>query len=168
MDHALCLLGFTPVPLREVPTGHHLVQARINGTEASFVLDTGANVTVIDAGQSERLRVPESASTFTRGFGSVTVPGAGGRATQVPVDSFQIGSIAIRQNRIVTTDLAQLLTPLGRIAGEDVVGIVGQDVLKEHRATIDVAGSMLYLMAQDEEPSPVPASRCQQEGELAP
>ncbi len=48
VDHALCLLGFTAVPVREISTGHHLVQAAINGRRGEFVLDTGANMTVID------------------------------------------------------------------------------------------------------------------------
>ena len=34
VDHALCLLGFTAVPLRRTrATGHHLVEARLNGRE---------------------------------------------------------------------------------------------------------------------------------------
>lgn len=160
VDHALCLLGFAAIPLEEVATGHHLVQARINGSQASFVLDTGANVTVVDAAQAEGLGVSADTSAPGGGFGRVANPGAGGRAKQRAIETFSIGSVPIRQNRIVTSDLAHLLTPLGRIAGEEVVGIIGQDVLKEHRATIDVAGSMLYLMAEDEDPSPVQADAC--------
>ena len=160
VDHALCLLGFAAIPLEEVATGHHLVQARINGTQASFVLDTGANMTVVDTAQAGGLGVSAGTSAVGRGFGRAAVPGAGGRARQVAIETFAIGSVPIRQNRIVTSDLAHLLTPLGRIAGEEVVGIIGQDVLKEHRATIDVAGSMLYLMAADEDPSPVHAEAC--------
>ena len=50
VDHALCLLGFTAIPLRSArTTGHHLVSASINGREGVFVLDTGANVSVIDS-----------------------------------------------------------------------------------------------------------------------
>src|SRR5690606_20154806 len=48
VDQAMCLLGFEAVPLREVRTGHHLVEATVDGTTARFVLDTGANVTVIE------------------------------------------------------------------------------------------------------------------------
>ncbi len=66
----------------------------------------------------------------------------------------------VRQNRVVTADLGQLLRTLGQVSGTTVYGIVGQDVLKEHRAIIDVARPMLYLMAADRDPAPVPAERC--------
>src|SRR5690606_12206334 len=48
VDQAMCLLGFSAVPLRQVQPGQHLVEATINGREGLFVLDTGANVTVVD------------------------------------------------------------------------------------------------------------------------
>ena len=44
VDHALCLLGFTAIPLREARgTGHHLVVATVNGKDGVFILDTRAN-----------------------------------------------------------------------------------------------------------------------------
>ncbi len=55
VDHALCLLGFTAIPLREARgTGHHLVAAAVNGREGVFILDTGANLSVIDADHAAR------------------------------------------------------------------------------------------------------------------
>lgn len=59
-------------------------------------------------------------------------------------------------------DLGQLLISLGQVADQDVAGIVGQDALSEHRAIIDVARSMLYLMEDDAEPAPVAAANCDQ------
>ena len=156
-DHALCLLGFTAVPLREVATGHHLVEAQINGTTGNFVLDTGANVSVVNEAQAERFGVADTGGLAGIGAGGV----AGGRSAQMAsVDSFAIGPVAVRQDRVVTADLGQLLTSLGQVAGEDVAGIIGQDVMTEHRAVIDVARSVLYLIEADRDPAPVPAGRC--------
>jgi clan AA aspartic protease (TIGR02281 family) len=156
VGHAMCLLGFTAVPLREVSTGHHLVDATINGTAAAFVLDTGANVTAVGLDRAEQFGIAGGSGGL-----SGIVSGAGGSASQVPIDSFQIGSIGIRQDRIVTAGLGELLTALGQIAGEEIAGIIGQDVLTEHRAIIDVARPMLYLIEEDREPAPVPARQCQ-------
>lgn len=160
VDHALCLLGFTAVPVREVSTGHHLIQATINGRKGEFVLDTGANMTVID--QSRLSAFGLSASSADIG-GAVGV-GAAGRASRVPIRSFAIGPVQVRQSRVVSSDLGQLLTVLSRVSGMTVSGIVGQDVLGEHRAMIDVAKPMLYLMEADRDPAPVPAERCTTEG----
>lgn len=159
VDHALCLLGYTAVPLRQVSPGHHLVDATINGETGSFVLDTGANVTVIDEARAELFGITPS-SGGVAGLGGVSVPAGAGRASQTRIDSFTIGAVSIRQDQVVTTDLGQLLGALGQVAGVEVPGLIGQDVLTEHRAIIDVARPMLYLMDADREPAPVPAERC--------
>jgi hypothetical protein len=159
VDHALCLLGFTALPVREVATGHHLIEATINGQTGDFVLDTGANMSVIDDAHLHNFGIEPGTGTLG---GAVAIGGAG-QARRVRIDSFSIGEVDIRQNRIVTSDLGQLLELLGRAAGTDVNGIIGQDVLNEHRAIIDVARPMLYLMEPNRDPAPVPADRCREQ-----
>ena len=156
VDHAMCLLGFTAVPLREVSTGHHLVEATINGRSGRFILDTGANATVLDQSHAVRFGMTGRQT----GFGGAVGVGGGQRASQVGIDSFRIGGMPIRRNRIVTSDLGHILSMLGRASGGTVYGVIGQDVLKEHRAIIDVARPMLYLIEEDRSPAPVPAERC--------
>ena len=159
VDHALCLLGFTAVPVREVRTGHHLIEATINGREGEFVLDTGANMTVIDLAHASRFGIAPGSGSIGGALGV----GGGGQARRSSVESFRVGPIPVRQSGVVTADLGQLLRALGQVSGTTVYGIVGQDVLKEHRAIIDVAGPMLYLMEADRDPAPVPAERCRAE-----
>ncbi|MBA3834971.1 MAG: retroviral-like aspartic protease family protein [Pseudomonadota bacterium] len=157
VDHALCLLGFSAVPVREISTGHHLVQATINGRRGEFVLDTGANMTVIDTSHLRNFGLSPNSGAIG---GAVSI-GGGGQARRLSIDSFTVGGIPVRQSRVVTSDLGQLLATLSRVAGIQVNGIIGQDVLNEHRAIIDVARPMLYLIEADEDPRPVPAERCQ-------
>lgn len=154
VDHAMCLLGFSAIPLREVSTGHHLVDARINGNAGSFVLDTGANLTVINQASAERFGLSANASG-AGGRNAALFGAATGRADQVSVDSFEVGPVSVRQERVVTADLGQLLTLLGTVAGEEVAGVIGQDVLTEHRAIIDVRRRVLYLIEEDEDPAPI-------------
>jgi hypothetical protein len=156
VDHALCLLGFAAVPVREVGTGHHLVEATINGRTGDFVLDTGANMTVIDRSHLPRFGLSPASGDLGGAIGI----GSGGHASRVPIEGFVIGPVEIRQNRVVSSDLGQLLTVLSRASGRTVNGIIGQDVLAEHRAIIDVARPMLYLMEEDSDPAPIPANRC--------
>ena len=163
IDHALCLLGFVAVPLREVTTGHHLVEAQVNGRTGSFVLDTGANVTVINAADTAQFGV-SNGSDGVAALGGGLPAGGAGRANLASVDDFEIGRTEIRQEQVVVADLASLLGSLGQASGEHVVGIIGQDVLSEHRAIIDVARPMLYLMEEDRDPAPIPAAECQGEG----
>lgn len=140
----------------EITTGHHLVEATINGKTGEFILDTGANMTVID----HRFAGEFGVTPGSGGLGGAIGVGGGGRASRAAIDGFSVGPIAVRQNRIVMADLGQLLQSLSRMSGTTVYGIVGQDVLNEHRAIIDVSRPMLYMMDADRDPAPVPAERC--------
>ena len=152
----MCLLGFTGVELRELMTGHHLVVAKLNGRDATFVLDTGANATVVDAGSADAFGLSKSLAL------PVAAVGLGGamKASQARLESLRIGDTPIRRNRIMVADLSQLTNLLGPMSGGSIHGIIGQDVMAEHRAVIDVARPLLYLMEADREPAPVPAERC--------
>lgn len=164
VDHALCLLGFTAIPLGEArSTGHHLVTAAVNGKEGVFVLDTGANLSVIDVDHVARFGL---ASARGRPGGATGVGGSN-PARQISIDSLTLGKIAVRQRRMIVTDLGSIGDALAPLAGGAIHGIIGQDVLKEHRAVIDVERPLLYLVEADEDPAPVPAERCRARGEAA-
>ncbi|HEX8527887.1 retropepsin-like aspartic protease [Allosphingosinicella sp.] len=156
VGHALCLLGFTGVPLGELPTGHHVVEVTLNGRKGTFVLDTGANATVLHSAFAGQFALSDRA--IARG----PAVGVGGSrsAVQVRIESFSIGAVPIRQRRIMTTDLSGLTTLLEPLAGRPIHGIVGQDVMKEHRAIVDVDGSVVHLIEADRDPAPVAAERC--------
>lgn len=159
VDHALCLLGYVHVPVRNVRPGHQLIEASINGVAGDFVLDTGANLTVVSASQAERFRLsPETGGIL--GSGPARFAGVQGTARQVRIESFLLASVDIRQRSVLVADLGQLMGALGRASGREISGIVGQDILNEHRAIIDVARPMLYLMEEDREPAPVSAEGC--------
>jgi hypothetical protein len=157
VDHALCLLGFTAIPLREARgTGHHLVTAAVDGKEGVFILDTGANLSVIDSDHVAHFGLAPA-----RGRpGGATGLGGSSTARQVPIESLAFGKVKLRQRRMMVTDLGSIGDALAPLSGGAVHGIIGQDVLKEHRAVIDVERPLLYLMEADEDPAPVPAGRC--------
>ena len=142
VDHALCLLGFSHVPVRNVSPGHQLVEATINGVTGDFVLDTGANVTVVSTGEAARFGLTAEAGGLL-GSGPARFAGTSGTARQVGVDSFALGPIAIRQQRVLIADLGSLLSALAQGSGRVLSGVIGQDVLEEHRAVIDVQRPML-------------------------
>lgn len=159
VDHAMCLLGFTAIPLRELSTGHHLVEATMNGRKATFVLDTGANVSVVHSAAAARLGLPER-GTPAGAFGL----GGAMNARQVRLESLVIGPVPIRRSQVMTSDLGAIVKVLSPLSRAAISGIIGQDVMKEHRAVIDVARPILYLMSADADPSPVPSERCREKG----
>ena len=156
VDHALCLLGFRGVPLRRLSTGHHVVALTLNGRPATFVVDTGANMTVIHAGFADEYGVVPGAGAPPAAIG-ISGPL---EARQSSVESLEIGGVRIRQRRIVVAGIAQVTESLGRYTNSEIHGILGQDVMGEHRAVIDVARAILHLIETDRDPAPVPAELC--------
>lgn len=155
VDHALCLLGFTATPLRELPTGHHLVEVQLNGRTAQFILDTGANFSVVHAPLAAEFDLEPS----RRARGAALGVGGALKAGLAQAGSLQIGPVDVRSRQLMTADLSQIVQ-LGEVTGSSIAGIIGQDVMREHRAVIDVARPILYLMAPDQDPAPVAAERC--------
>lgn len=155
VSRSLCLLGFTAVPLRTLLSGHHLVDVTIDGRPATFVVDTGANVTVMHAPYAKRFGLePGLLGGAAVGLGGTLAAGS------AKVASFDIGPVTTRTRRIMTADLAQLVQLLGPASGGEIHGILGQDLLKKHRAVIDVAAPLLFLMPEGARPKPVAADRC--------
>jgi hypothetical protein len=162
VDRALCLLGFTAIPLKTLLTGHHLVDATLNGRDATFILDTGANGSVLHHGFADDFSISQRAT----GIGGVVGIGAGGmgKAIRASIDDLSLGPVRIRQGHIMMTDLSQLVNALRPLSGQTIHGLIGQDVMNEHRAVIDVEGDILYLMEADQEPAPLPVTRCRPDG----
>ncbi|MFC3078993.1 retropepsin-like aspartic protease [Phenylobacterium terrae] len=162
VGQALCQLGFTAIPLRELRSGHHLVEVSLNGQPATFVVDTGANVTVLDAALAEKFGLKPRLGL--RGA-AVGLGGSTG-ARQWSLEELRIGPVPVRQGTIVTTDLSQVTGALSRLSDQPISGIVGQDVMKAHQAVIDVAGPTLHLV--EPESGPKPAEACDAAGSSAP
>jgi hypothetical protein len=156
VEQALCQLGFTAVPLAELRSGHHLVQVTLNGRPATFVVDTGANVTVLDAALAETFGLKPRLGL--RGA-AVGLGGSTG-ARQWSVEELRIGPVPVRQGTIVTADLSQVTGALSRLSDDPVVGIIGQDVMKAHQAVIDVAGPTLHLVEAETEPARGAGQNC--------
>ncbi|HEX8216178.1 MAG TPA: retropepsin-like aspartic protease [Allosphingosinicella sp.] len=153
---ALCLLGFTTVPLRELATGHHAVEVVLNGRPGLFVLDTGANATVLHAAYLKDFGLGgrRSVRTDAAGLGGVS------SADLVPIDGLSIGAVATRQRHILAIDISHVTVLLERFSGGRIHGIIGQDVMKEHRAVVDVRGPAVHLIEADRDPAPVASENC--------
>ncbi|MFN3521863.1 MAG: aspartyl protease family protein [Phenylobacterium sp.] len=156
VDHAMCLLGFVAVPLRRLASGHQLVSGELNGKPATFVLDTGANVSVVDSAYAADFGL-----TPQRFVGGAAVGVGGGlKVSRSSIEELRLGGVDTRHRHLMLADLSQMVGALGRLSPEPIQGIIGQDLMREHRAVIDVARPMLYLQADDADPAPVPAERC--------
>jgi predicted aspartyl protease len=112
-----------------------LVKARVNGRGPySFLVDTGATVTIVSTSLARRLRLTPL-PVAVQGIGA-----GGSFSTRAYVASVSVGDA--QQDRVVvgTFDLTQINAAVGSIDG-----LLGYDFLKAYRVTIDYPGRRLCL-----------------------
>jgi len=132
-------MGFTYVPLRITPKGYIEVEGTIAGSTYSFLLDTGAFVSILEPKIRERNHL---AFNDTRVI--LTAPYAGikeVRLTQATVPGFRIGSQDLSDFRIGFAE-SHNFDPGFR---HEYGGILGPDLLHYHEALIDLGNRALYL-----------------------
>lgn len=133
--------GYNRVKLSYTETDHFSVQARINGVEGRFILDTGASSTCVDFSRLNLFNLLAQKS-------DVKAAGAGATnmLTHVSEDNkLKIGEWTKNNANIVIFDLSHVNQALQDHDAEEVDGIIGADILKKGRAVIDYKQKALYL-----------------------
>ncbi len=106
--------------VERAPTGHLLVQPKINGKERGwFIFDTGAGITCFSQSLAIEMKLEQ--------VGAVQALGVGGSVTSplFRLHSIELGPLTFERDIVMGLDLSFLTKPLGR----PIAGIVGYDVL---------------------------------------
>lgn len=138
---AMCRMGFDAIKMRSLMSGHHIVEASLNGKPATFAVDTGAGMSVLNS--------PHGATFLGKATSTASgiAIGATGQTslTQYPVQELTIAGTKTGLKHIVAVDIGTVAKALEGIAGKPVHGIIGQDVMRAQHAIVDVQQSVLYL-----------------------
>jgi len=114
-----------------------MIPVEVEGRPFRFAVDTGASTTVISP---EVARLSEVAATampaMTGGGGAVA-------ASSAVIASLAIGPVRLSRVRVT---VAEFLEPLGRAVGTKLDGIIGTNVLRRFKVTIDYPAAILRLM----------------------
>ena len=114
-----------------------VVPVRLNGSEPiDLVLDTGATMTCVDTSVTRELDLPERRAMV----GAVATIGGSGRVQLHAVDSLRIGAATARDLTVCAMDLQAL-----RAVGPDVRGLLGLNVLRAFRVTLDFERNVVRL-----------------------
>ncbi len=139
--HAACQLERrATVPFTRVG-GVMLVSVAVNGIAADFVLDTGAERSVVGIDAANRLRLArdEWVSTDIQGVG-----GRDRRRLGRPA-SLSLGGLALRRHT-VAADNSLVVGPIpDEIAGRPIAGLLGQDFLSPFDLELDGPAGTLTL-----------------------
>jgi predicted aspartyl protease len=133
-------------PLATVPlqlaAGLALITVAVNGTDAVFVLDTGAERTLMSEDAVRRLGLQRD------GWVASTILGIGGyeeRPNALP-RSLRLGGITLRR-KTLTGDTSTMVGPLAvnQIGGHPIAGLLGRDFLSPFDLDLDLPARRLTL-----------------------
>jgi predicted aspartyl protease len=115
-----------------------LVEAMVDGHGPNtFVLDTGASITVISPALAARLSLATTAAEAMTGAGGTL------QATIGRVASLAVGTAALPD---LTVTVADFLGQLGRTVDAPLDGILGYNFLRHVRVTLDCPNQVLWLV----------------------
>lgn len=129
------------IKLNETETGHFVFDAKINGVEGKFILDTGASNTCVGFEGIEKFKLlAEESEVKAAGAGAVDM------LTQLSQNNvIEIGKWKNKKSNVVLFDLNHVNTALINHGIPAVSGIIGADVLKKGKAIIDYKFTCFYL-----------------------
>lgn len=142
LDRFLAGKGYSKLCYSKLPTKHAVIEVTLNGKKSHFILDSGANVSVVHQEALPKFRL---IPTKTIDHSSATGIGGNVNTQTFSVESLKIKDLAIEHDVIVGMDLSHVVTALGSLTTKTIDGVIGQDILSKHQAIIDVASGTIYL-----------------------
>ena len=122
---------------------HIMVQGKIHGKEAHFLVDTGASRSVFDPNTITDFIdnvAFEKKEGMTAGVGSSDLESA-----TFMIEVFSIGELEIHDYEAVALDLENIHEMYGKLGLPRIDGIIGGDLLKQYKAVINYRCKKLRL-----------------------
>ncbi len=131
---------YKAVQLAVIPSGHHLISAKLNGKKGLFILDTGASNTCVDE---------QKASFFKLKLKDTEHKATGAGSTEIDIqlskkNKLKIGDWKIKKLPVVVMDLSHINQALSMFDVK-VDGIIGADVLRFGKGIIQFDKELLFL-----------------------
>ena len=139
--------GYSAVPLQSHSGPHMEVTARINGVPGRFLLDTGAQITVINTGSLKRFHL-SAVKTGVRVYGAVGGPGE--RIEAAMASRLQLGPCEFTPFLLGVSNLSALNQGRSNRHIGPFDGIIGADVLQSASFIIDCPSLTLYARPGDQ------------------
>ena len=132
--------GYLRVKLDFLKTKHYSFEAKINGINGRFILDTGASNSCICSSLENNFNIIsketiEKASSATSEINNTKIS---------KNNTIQIGKWENKIN-LITFDMSHINRALSEKKIDSVSGIIGGDILKNSKAILDYKSDNLYL-----------------------
>lgn len=133
--------GYKRIKLQITATNHLEINAKINGVDGVFLLDTGASSSCVGMDTAEYFKLfAEDSDVRAAGAGATNM------LTQVSTDNLlEIDTWKAKKVDLVLFDLRHVNEALVQHDAETVHGIIGADILQKSKAVIDYKHDCVYL-----------------------
>ena len=132
--------GYSSVKLIFLVTKHYLIEAKVNGIDGRFILDTGASNSCICTSLEDKFKVISNES-------KEKASSANSEMTNTKISKSNIIQIGKWEDKInlMSFDMNHINNAWSEKKVPPIDGILGADVLKKSKAVIDYESNKLYL-----------------------
>ena len=132
--------GYSSIKLIFLETKHYLIEAKVNGIDGRFILDTGASNSCVCTSFEDKFKVISKES-------KEKASSANSEMTHTKISKSNIIQIGKWEDKIklITFDMSHINTAFSEKKVDPIDGIVGADVLKKSKAVIDYESNKLYF-----------------------
>ena len=132
--------GYSSLKLIFLETKHYLTEAKLNGIDGRFIVDTGASNSCICTSLEDKFKVISQKS-------KEKASSANSEITHTKIsksNAIQIGKWEDKIN-LITFDMSHINNALSEKKINPIDGIIGADILKKSKAVLDYKTNRLYL-----------------------
>jgi len=132
--------GYSSIKLIFLVTKHYLIEAKVNGIDGRFILDTGASNSCICTSLEDKFKVISNES-------KEKASSANSEMTNTKISKSNIIQIGKWEDKInlISFDMNHINNALSQKKVPPIDGIIGADALKKSKAVIDYESNKLYL-----------------------
>ena len=132
--------GYSSVKLIFLVTKHYLIEAKVNGIDGTFILDTGASNSCICTSLEDKFKVISKES-------KEKASSANSEMTNTKISKSNIIQIGKWENKInlISFDMNHINNALSQKKVSPIDGILGADILKKSNSILDYKSNKLFM-----------------------
>ena len=132
--------GYSSVKLIFLVTKHYLIEAKVNGIDGTFILDTGASNSCICTSLEDKFKVISKES-------KEKASSANSEMTNTKISKSNIIQIGKWEDKInlISFDMNHINNALSQKKISPIDGILGADILKKSNSILDYKSNKLFI-----------------------
>ena len=132
--------GYSSVKLIFLETKHYLIEAKVNGIDGTFILDTGASNSCICTSLEDKFKVISKES-------KEKASSANSEMTNTKISKSNIIQIGKCEDKInlISFDMNHINNALSQKKISPIDGILGADILKKSNSILDYKSNKLFI-----------------------